>query len=50
MLNPQGVGRGLMICKKICENLQGEISVHSDGDGLGSTFSFSYPISGQLND
>ena len=38
-LNPNGVGLGLSICKKICNNLQGDISVESK-IGFGTTFTF----------
>ena len=38
-LNPHGVGLGLTLCKIICENLNGDIAVFSDGQN-GSTFEF----------
>ena len=37
--NVRGNGVGLSICKKICEQLEGEISVLSK-QGLGSKFTF----------
>ena len=42
-LNPNGVGLGLFISKKIVGNLHGEIWVDSEL-GKGSTFSFKVPI------
>jgi len=42
-LNPNGVGLGLFIAKKIVGNLHGEIWVDSEL-GKGSTFSFKMPI------
>lgn len=30
-LNPDGIGLGLTLCKIICENLNGDIAVFSDG-------------------
>ena len=36
---------GLNICKKIVEHNGGTISVSSDGENLGSTFSFTMPMS-----
>ena len=38
-LNPNGVGLGLSICKKICKNLDGDISCTSKID-VGSKFTF----------
>lgn len=38
-LNPNGVGLGLSICKKICNNLEGDIWVDSKFN-VGSSFSF----------
>lgn len=44
-INQQGVGLGLMISKKLCEHLGGEICV-SSRQNEGSTFSFSARLSG----
>lgn len=38
-LNPNGVGLGLSICKKICKNLDGDIFCNSQL-GTGSKFTF----------
>ena len=42
-LNPHGVGLGLTLCKIICENYGGDISVYSDGYN-GSTFEFRFRV------
>ena len=39
-MNPEGIGLGLMICKRIIENSGGEITVCSEGEEKGSTFKF----------
>ena len=39
-MNHEGMGLGLTIVKQIVELSGGNISVHSDGLGLGSQFSF----------
>lgn len=38
-LNPNGVGLGLSICKKICQKLTGDIIVNSE-PGHGTKFTF----------
>ena len=52
--NKQGTGLGLMICKKLTEALGGKIWVNSQGQGLGSTFTFEIKIdistSEEMND
>ena len=40
-LNQEGIGIGLMICKRIIENSGGNIMVESEGENKGSTFIFS---------
>ena len=40
-MNPEGIGMGLNICKKIVEKTGGSIECHSPGINKGSTFSFS---------
>ena len=39
-LNNEGIGLGLMICQKLVTLNNGIISVRSDGENLGSVFSF----------
>jgi signal transduction histidine kinase len=41
---PDGSGLGLYICKGIIEAHGGSVSAASDGEGLGSTFTFSIPV------
>ena len=42
-MNVHGHGLGLSICKEICENLGGTISVKSL-EGFGSTFTFTIDV------
>lgn len=44
LLQPNGSGLGLYIAKRIIEINGGKISVESEGEGRGSTFSFTLPI------
>jgi signal transduction histidine kinase len=44
----QGTGLGLNICKVIADNCNGEIGVHSEGKGQGSTFWLWIPAKKQL--
>lgn len=40
----EGCGVGLALCRRIVQHHDGEIGVHSEGEGLGSTFWFSLPL------
>ena len=40
-MNSEGIGLGLMIVKQIVESASGHVKVFSEGEGKGSTFSFS---------
>ncbi|MDE2040879.1 MAG: hypothetical protein KGI59_00615 [Patescibacteria group bacterium] len=44
LADTEGLGIGLYISKQIIESSRGRISAESDGEGKGSTFSFSLPI------
>jgi signal transduction histidine kinase len=39
-----GTGLGLAICRSIVEQYGGQIWAHSDGDGMGATFTLSFPV------
>ena len=43
-LNTGGTGLGLHVGKRMIESLHGRISVHSDGEGKGSTFTVTVPV------
>ncbi len=40
----EGCGVGLALCRRIVQHHDGEIGVHSEGEGLGATFWFSLPL------
>ena len=39
-MNSEGIGMGLMICQKLVELNSGTIEVYSEGENMGSVFSF----------
>ena len=39
-MNSEGIGLGLMICKELVSKNQGTIEVNSEGENLGSVFTF----------
>jgi signal transduction histidine kinase len=43
-MNPNGSGLGLYIAKKVVEGNGGTMSFYSEGEGKGTTFSFTVPI------
>lgn len=43
-MNPNGSGLGLYIAKKVVEGNGGEMSFFSEGEGKGTTFSFTVPV------
>lgn len=43
-MNPNGSGLGLYIAKKVVEGNGGEMSFESEGENMGTTFSFTIPI------
>ena len=44
-INSDGLGMGLMICKKVVELNKGQISLDSEGEGKGTTAAFSFASS-----
>lgn len=42
-VNVTGTGLGLFIAKKMTEDMEGELTVHSDGEGEGTTFTVAFP-------
>ena len=49
-MNSEGIGMGLMICKKLVEGNGGELIVKSRGENLGSSFIFSMRMSIEKKD
>jgi signal transduction histidine kinase len=47
-LNKKGIGLGLYICKKICNQFEGDIEVVSDL-GKGSIFTFTMKVYDNIN-
>jgi two-component system sensor histidine kinase/response regulator len=43
-MNPNGSGLGLYIAKKIVESNDGDLAFSSEGEGKGTTFSFTIPL------
>ena len=43
-MNHEGIGLGLIIVKKIIEEVGGNITVFSEGVGKGSLFKFTLPL------
>lgn len=41
-INSDGLGMGLMICKKVIELNKGQITLDSEGEGKGTTAAFSF--------
>ena len=39
-MNSEGIGMGLMICQNLVHMNKGTIEVHSDGEDMGSVFTF----------
>ncbi len=43
-VNVTGTGLGLYIAKKMILEMKGNVTVHSDGEGKGSTFTVEFPL------
>ncbi|MCA9367152.1 hypothetical protein KC887_02665 [Candidatus Kaiserbacteria bacterium] len=43
-VNAHGTGLGLFVAIKMAKEMKGDITVHSDGEGKGSRFTFSLPL------
>ena len=43
-MNSEGIGLGLMICQNLVHMNDGKITVHSDGEDKGSTFTFNFKV------
>ena len=39
-----GTGLGLFVAREMCRAMGGDITVHSDGEGMGSTFTIGLPL------
>ena len=43
-MNSEGIGMGLMICRNLVRLNHGQITVQSDGEDRGSTFTFTFKV------
>ena len=43
-INKEGIGMGLLICKRLIEANSGEIEIHSDGPNMGCIVRFTLPM------
>ena len=43
-INSEGIGMGLLICKRLIEANNGEIEIHSDGPNLGCIVRFTAKV------
>ena len=48
-MNQRGTGLGLSICKNIIEKMGGNVKVHSDGIGTGTSFIIKISASSHVN-
>lgn len=49
LVNSEGIGMGLYICKQIVQNMGGTIDCYSAGEGCGSTFMFTMRMNDAQN-